>query len=404
MKQNFLFLIFFIATGIFVFAQSGEPKSDDDGIVFFHGSLEELKAEAKEKKKLIFLDAFTEWCGPCKMMTANTFTDKAVGEFFNANFINYKLDMEKDEGPGFAVRYEINAYPTLLFLNAKGELVHRVLGFRKPDQLLDEAHKAVNPNDNIVLMKSEYESGTKNPEVLLNYANRLSESGQDYSEVAKRYFETQQEKDLISEQNWAAINALTDSLNSREFQYLIKKKADFVKKYTQKEIDTKIYKTCVRIAGAAMKANNTAKYEEAVAAARKYIADNGKAADEMDLEKYKFFNEWDLYCEKTIAYVAKHKPTNARYLNAIAWDFYEHATKPEDLTKALSWAKQSIALENAYFNNDTVAALFYKLGKYEDALKFAHRAVYIAQQNGENPEETEKLIQKIETEMAQTNK
>ncbi len=369
------------------------------GIEFFHGTIEELKAEAKSKKKLIFLDAFTEWCGPCKMMSSGTFTDTEVGKFFNANFINYKLDMEKGEGPGIAVRYEIMAYPTLLFLNAKGELVHKVMGFRQPAQLLDEARKAVNPKDNLALMKSEYENGTKDPELLLNYAKRLSESGMDYSEVAQKYFETQAEKDLISPQNWEAVKTLTDSLNSREFQFLLKKKADYLKKYPQKEIDTKIYKVCARVAGAAMKSGNTARYNQALDVARKYIGDNGKSADELDLEKYKFLGEWEAYAEKMIAYVTKYKPTNATYLNMIAWNFYEHVANPEQLSKALAWAKQSVALENAYFNNDTVAALLFKLKKYEEALKYAHKAVHLAQQNGEEAEATEKLIQKIEAEM-----
>lgn len=376
-----------------------ENTESKGGIEFFHGSIEELKAEAKAKKKLIFMDAFTEWCGPCKMMSSGTFTDTEVGKFFNANFINYKLDMEKGEGPGMAVRYEITAYPTLLFLNAKGEVVHRVMGFRQPGQFLEEGRKAINPKDNLALMKSEYDSGSKDPALLLNYAKRLAESEQEYGEVAQKYFETQAEKDLISPENWEAIKLLTDSLNSREFQFLLKKKADFVKKYPQKEIDTKIYAVCSKIAEAAMKSGNAAKYQGALDIARKYIGDNGKAADEIEIKNAKYTSNWEVYAEKVIAYVSKHKPANAGYLNGIAWDFYEHVSNPEQLTKALAWAKQSVALENAYYNNDTVAALLFKLKKYSEALKYANKAVHIAQENGEESEATQNLIQKIEAEM-----
>ena len=65
------------------------------GIEFFHGSWEEALAEAKKQEKPIFVDAFTTWCGPCKMMSRSVFTEEEVGTFFNENFISLKIDMIK---------------------------------------------------------------------------------------------------------------------------------------------------------------------------------------------------------------------------------------------------------------------------------------------------------------------
>ena len=65
------------------------------GIEFFHGTWAEAKAKAKAEDKLIFVDAYAEWCGPCKRMSAQTFPDPKAGEFFNPNFICLKIDMEK---------------------------------------------------------------------------------------------------------------------------------------------------------------------------------------------------------------------------------------------------------------------------------------------------------------------
>ncbi len=102
----------------------------EGGINFFQGTWEEVLAAAKKQKKLIFVDAYAVWCGPCKYMANNVFTDKGVGEYFNKNFINYKFDMEKGEGPTFASKYQITAYPTLLFINAGGEVSYRQMGAR----------------------------------------------------------------------------------------------------------------------------------------------------------------------------------------------------------------------------------------------------------------------------------
>ena len=61
------------------------------GIEFFHGTFEEAKIEAKAQGKLIFMDAYAVWCGPCKMMRNTVFPLPEVGEYFNANFINMKV-------------------------------------------------------------------------------------------------------------------------------------------------------------------------------------------------------------------------------------------------------------------------------------------------------------------------
>jgi len=107
------------------------------GIQFFSGTWQEALAEAKEEKKIIFLDAYASWCGPCKLMSANTFTDASVGEFFNKNFISYKMDMEKHaDGPRLSRKYALKAYPTLYFINGDENLVHEALGYMKPQELI----------------------------------------------------------------------------------------------------------------------------------------------------------------------------------------------------------------------------------------------------------------------------
>ncbi|MBI1837741.1 MAG: thioredoxin family protein [Flavobacteriia bacterium] len=112
-------------------------KQESTGIAFRHISLAEAKKQAVKSGQLIFIDAYTSWCGPCKRMAATTFKDEKVATYFNENFISLKIDVEKDvDGPEIEKMYKVQAYPTLLFINSKGKLEKNVVGFQDPDKLI----------------------------------------------------------------------------------------------------------------------------------------------------------------------------------------------------------------------------------------------------------------------------
>lgn len=120
------------------------PTGSSEGINFENISFEEALKKAKKEKKLIFVDAYAVWCGPCKWMDANTFREKEVGDAFNSEFINLKIDMEKGEGPELARKYNVRAYPTLLLIDGDGKVVKRIVGMQKKDQLLNQVEEYVN--------------------------------------------------------------------------------------------------------------------------------------------------------------------------------------------------------------------------------------------------------------------
>ncbi|MEX2589176.1 MAG: thioredoxin family protein [Chitinophagales bacterium] len=112
-------------------------------IDFFEGTYQEALEKAKSENKPVFVDAYAVWCGPCKWMDANTFKDADVAAFYNANFINLKLDAEKSNGREFAGKYRVTAYPTFFFLRADGSVVKKVMGAYPPDMFLSEGRSAL---------------------------------------------------------------------------------------------------------------------------------------------------------------------------------------------------------------------------------------------------------------------
>lgn len=113
--------------------EMNKPKA---GIKFDESSFKDILAKARDENKLIFLDAYTSWCAPCKLMSNEVFTQKKVGDFFNKYFINTKFDMEKGEGIKIARKYNIKAYPTMLILDSDGKVIHKILGSVDADYLI----------------------------------------------------------------------------------------------------------------------------------------------------------------------------------------------------------------------------------------------------------------------------
>ena len=122
---------------------SGTKEVTKTGAIQFNtASWNEILASAKNENKPVFLDISASWCGYCKRMKANVFTDPQVGKFYNANFINVSVDGEKGEGIQLAKKYGVKGYPTFVFLNPDGSLAFQTSGYHKVDEFLELAKKA----------------------------------------------------------------------------------------------------------------------------------------------------------------------------------------------------------------------------------------------------------------------
>lgn len=118
-----------------------DGKSAEQGIQFTKASWADILKKAKQEKKIIFFDAYTTWCGPCKSLEKKVFPRPDVGEVFNKNFINVRFDMESGEGLALSKKYPLEGYPTLLFIDSRGKIVKKLLGYQNAEDLINIAKK-----------------------------------------------------------------------------------------------------------------------------------------------------------------------------------------------------------------------------------------------------------------------
>jgi thiol-disulfide isomerase/thioredoxin len=355
-------------------------------IKFESATLTEIKAKAKKENKLIFIDCYTTWCGPCKWLAKNVFTNDTVAQFYNANFINASFDMEKGEGLEMAKQYSINLYPSLLFIDANGEIVHRGAGARPAPQIIQLGKDALNPEKQFASLEKKYKGGERDPKFLLSYIAALDAIAVNAKEPLATYFETQKEEDLTNRQNWDVIcKYLSDDYQSKAFNYLLKNTDAFSKKYTVDSVNTKIFNVYSYACNELIYSHkaDTAYY---VVLKEKIKNSNFARTEELllstDMSYYRKKNDYANYAITAVAYLDKYNKKDPRQLNDIAYTFYQKVKEKDMLAKAEVWGKQLCEIKpNEPGLMDTYACLLFVNGKKQDAVKLEKQALDIINVN-----------------------
>lgn len=198
---------------------------EDYGIKFEETSFNDALKLAKEQKKLVFMDCYTYWCGPCRMMASSVFTRKDVGDVFNKHFVNIKIDMEKGEGIELAKRYKVTAYPTMMILDTDGNIVYKFVGARSPEQLLEIAAENLDPSKGYTVMKAAYDKGMRTPEVVYNYVRVIKASGElpgeKADEIIKAYLEKISDTEFIAKECWPMIDESVNNMSDKAFYRIV---------------------------------------------------------------------------------------------------------------------------------------------------------------------------------------
>jgi len=189
------------------------------GIEFFEGTWKEAIAEAAKEDKIVFVDSYAQWCGPCKKMAKNVFTQQAVGDFFNDNFINLKLDMEQADGRTFGAKYPVSAYPTLFFLDSQGNILKKVTGGQNSEGLISQGKLAIKSYDKTEAYAKLYDEGKRDYDLMVNYVRELNKVEKPSIKISNEYLKSNPD---ISKQEKAnfLMQAVIDA-DSKLFDQLV---------------------------------------------------------------------------------------------------------------------------------------------------------------------------------------
>ena len=178
MKKLFVFAACLLMA-VVTFAQNG--GKDEGGVLWENGTFQEALNKAKSDKKgrnFVFMDCYTTWCGPCKWMSTQVFPTKEAGDYFNKNFINLKMDMEKGEGPDLLKKLDINVFPTFLVLTPEGKEVGRIIGSDSLKSFVSRIENAKDIRNSPTFLLNKYEN-TKDVNDAVAYLDAASKQMMD---------------------------------------------------------------------------------------------------------------------------------------------------------------------------------------------------------------------------------
>ena len=217
--MKYIFFIFSIIISTSVFAQ-------EKGIQFEKGTWKEVVAKAKKENKMIYVDFFTTWCGPCKLMSSKYFIDEKAGVKYNPTFVNFKIDAEKGEGVELAKKYNVTGYPTNIFIDSKTEkIIYKTMGCPiDVSGLIENADVAILEKKDpmsIEEYEAKFKSNKYDESFLKKYISKNNRLGKLNDTYVDEYFSQYSEK-MTDLEKYNFISANEESLTAKiqSFNYL----------------------------------------------------------------------------------------------------------------------------------------------------------------------------------------
>jgi len=370
-------------------------------ITFSEKPWAEIQALARKENKLIFLDAYATWCGPCKWMSANIFTNDTIADYYNKTFVCAKIDMEKGEGISLAKQYGVRYYPTLLFINTEGEMIHKKVGVsRKISDYIDLGIIARDPDKCLAAGIKKYQAGNLDPVFMFSFLKNLQDAYIPTAEVLKKYIATQKSEDLINQLNWNIIYNFSEDINSAEFIFLVNHHKEFEQRFQMDSVQNKIYNVYSYELNKffRMKPFPQQKWDSLINVIKK-SGYSGANVITLDAQLNLYSSRKDTTKFLDLAYREADLVYRDDYtkLNNIAYQVYTISGNVKNLEKAAEWAKRSIKLKDEPFNNDTYAAILFKLGKKEEAIRTEKKAIELARKKNLPIKDYENSLSKMQS-------
>lgn len=356
---------------------------------------------AAQEEKLVFIDFYTVWCGPCKKLDKLVFQNDSIRKILAKNFVILRYDAENDTVFHLSKKHHVSSYPTGLILNKDGYVLNRQYGFRGNDaQSLQknvlafaEESIALNKENKILKGYSNEINASSYPKFYVDYVNRTN-TKINQSEVSSYFINTD---DVFSEEYFAALIYFGREVPVNIADRILENKQKYISLYGQKDVETLLFFLVSARFSLANSEKDKDKYDEAVSFAKNALSEKWTNDILPQFEKDFLIaqNKWDKVFE--INKKAKDKgELDSGYINYFSWQVYKKCEDQQVIANCITWMKDLTKKEPTYAYLDTYAHLLYKSGNKKEAKKIILLAIEAAKQENISTKALEELHKKCE--------
>ncbi|MGN6416791.1 MAG: thioredoxin family protein [Pseudobacter sp.] len=397
-KKHPFLKIFLFALSLFFY---GTSSAQEEGIHFEHGlTWKEVKEKAKRENKFIFMDCYTTWCGPCKVMSKNIFPQKVTGDFFNDRFVSVKVQFDQTaqdneevkkwyaDAEAIGKEYNVMAYPTFLYFSPEGELVHLFVGSTNTAQeFIDASAKSLDTSSQYYRkVKTMLASANGDPEVLRELVMNAREQydGVNSARLADMYLRTQ--KNLLTRENLTLLNEFNKKSDDYGFDVFTDQTAKVNELMGKAFAEKKFVNIIFQETGAMdwLGKRDEAGFKEVEKKIRaKYPAHADMLIAKLKLVSYQASRDPDTYIKNISPFIAKYG--SAVYPEELAGtaNYIANFAKDQNSLKlALSFAKQAFKEKSVADHLFVQAVILNKMKKQKEAIAIQKQAIALAEKEG----------------------
>lgn len=390
--------------------------AQEQGIHFEHGlSWNAIKEKAKKENKYIFVDCYTTWCGPCKMMSAQIFPVKEVGEFFNKNFVNVKAQMDRTEKDNedvkqwyadadfLAKEYNVLAYPTFLYFNPDGKLVHLYVGSTKePGDFIKVSGNALDATTQYYTkMESVVKEAGNDPAKLKEMAQEAKKKydGVNTAKFAGAYIKSQ--KNLFTKENLVFLDEFINHSTDEGFSLFMKEpgkiNAVMGKGFAQRKVTAVAFRECGANEWLMSKtAGGEAEVEQKIRKQFPGMAD--LLIRKLHITALQYAGNKETFAKEVVSFVKKYgNQIHAQDLSGYARSLGRSEDKQQQKL-AMDWAKQAWNNDQSVGTAFVYAALLYKSGEKENAIAMQKKVLELdaSKEKGGTNKYYQDILEKME--------
>jgi thioredoxin-related protein len=131
--------------------------------------MEAMQKKASDQMLMLFVDVYATWCGPCKMMDQQVYTDPAVADYMNTHFVNVRLDGESEYGMQYVTEQQLEGYPTMYVFSDEGERISNILGFKPAEELVASLKTTLEGYQSVKKYRALHAQGNLEAEAFADY-------------------------------------------------------------------------------------------------------------------------------------------------------------------------------------------------------------------------------------------